>query len=116
MAHSGGVPLGRRRLERSVCHRTPCLNFFQPGKLPAAADAQQQVIAAPVESVHGAEEGLGIDVLRLAAFATGMQQRVARLLGEEEMARPRCTELGVWLNFLLELVALALTVHFVTSG
>ena len=37
-------------------------------------------------------------------------------LGEKEVPRGYWTNLGVWLNFLLAAVALALAVHFVWSA
>jgi len=41
---------------------------------------------------------------------------VLRGLGEKEIPRGYWTHLGVWLNFVLAFVALALAVHFVTSA
>jgi len=39
-----------------------------------------------------------------------------RGLGDKEIPRGYWTNLGVWLNFVLAFVALALAVHFVTSA
>ena len=39
-----------------------------------------------------------------------------RGLGEKEIPRGYWTHIGVWLNFILAIVALALAVHFVTSA
>ena len=55
--------------------------------------------------------GAGVSVVSAMQFRT-----VLRSLGEKEIPRGYWTSLGVWLNFLLALVALALAVHFVTSG
>lgn len=41
---------------------------------------------------------------------------VVRGLEEKEIPRGNWTSPGVWLNFLLALVALALAIHFVTGG
>jgi len=41
---------------------------------------------------------------------------ILRSLGEKEIPRGYWTSLGVWLNFLLAVVALALAIHFVTSS
>ena len=41
---------------------------------------------------------------------------IGQKVGEEEIPRGYWTSIGVWLNFLLAFVALALAVHFVTSG
>jgi len=41
---------------------------------------------------------------------------VLRGLGAKEVLRGYWTNLGVWLNFVLAFVALALAVHFVTSA
>jgi len=41
---------------------------------------------------------------------------VMRGLGEKEIPRGYWTSLGVWLNFVLAFVALALAIHFVTSA
>ncbi len=50
-------------------------------------------------------------------MSSALQFRVVlRSLGEKEIPRGYWTRLGVWLNFLLALVALALAIHFVTSG
>ena len=62
---------------------------------------------------------LGITLLILGAgvaVASAVQFRtVVRGLGEKEIPRGYWTHLGVWLNFFLALVALALAVHFVLS-
>ena len=55
--------------------------------------------------------GAGVAVISALQFRT-----VVRGLGEKEVPRGYWTNLGVWLNFILALVALALAVHFVTSA
>lgn len=55
--------------------------------------------------------GAGVSIVSALQFRT-----VLRSLGEQEIPRGYWTSLGVWLNFLLAFVALALAVHFVTSG
>ena len=63
---------------------------------------------------------LGIVLLLLgaaSALLSALQFRnVVRGLGEQEIPRGYWTQLGVWMNFLLAAVALALAVHFVVSG
>lgn len=63
---------------------------------------------------------LGVALLAigaLVAVVSALQFRsVARGLGAKEIPRGYWLNLGVWLNFALALVALALAVHFVTSG
>jgi putative membrane protein len=50
------------------------------------------------------------------AVLSALQFRsVVRGLGAKEIPRGYWTQLGVWLNFLLAFVALALAVHFVLS-
>jgi putative membrane protein len=55
--------------------------------------------------------GAGVSVVSALQFRT-----VLRSLGEKEIPRGYWTKLGVWLNFVLAAVALALAVHFVTSS
>ena len=55
--------------------------------------------------------GAGVSVISALQFRT-----VMRGLGEKEIPRGYWTSLGVWLNFVLAFVALALAVHFVTSA
>jgi len=55
--------------------------------------------------------GAGVSVLSALQFRT-----VLRGLGEKEIPRGYWTNLGVWLNFALALVALALAIHFVTDA
>ena len=55
--------------------------------------------------------GAGVSVVSALQFRT-----VLRGLGEKESPRGYWTNLGVWLNFALAAVALALAVHFVTSS
>ncbi len=55
--------------------------------------------------------GAGVSVISARQFRT-----VLRGLGEKEIPRGYWTNLGVWLNFLLAIVALALAIHFVVSG
>ena len=63
---------------------------------------------------------LGVALLLLGAAAavlSALQFRsVVRGLGEKEIPRGYWIAPGVWLNFLLALVALALAVHFVAAG
>ena len=54
--------------------------------------------------------GAGVAVISALQFRT-----VVRGLGEMEIPRGYWTNLGVWLNFVLAVVALALAVHFVFS-
>ena len=50
------------------------------------------------------------------AVISALQFRsVVRGLGEKEIPRGYWTQLGVWLNYLLAAVALALATHFVLS-
>ena len=53
----------------------------------------------------------GVSVVSALQFRT-----VLRSLGEKGIPRGHWTSLGVWLNFLLAVVALALAVHFVISN
>lgn len=70
-------------------------------------------------SQRGFSLWLGVALLLIGsvvAMASALQFRVVvRGLGEKEIPRGYWTNLGVWLNFLLAGVALALAVHFVTS-
>lgn len=51
------------------------------------------------------------------AVASALQfRRVLRGLGEKEIPAGYWTTLGIWLNFILAVVALALTVYFVISA
>lgn len=63
---------------------------------------------------------LGVGLLMLGASVaviSALQFRnVVRGLGEKEIPRGYWTHIGVWLNFILAFVALALAVHFVTSA
>jgi putative membrane protein len=53
----------------------------------------------------------------LVSVISAMQFRtVVRGLGELEIPRGYWTGVGVWLNFLLALIALALAAHFVWSS
>lgn len=70
-------------------------------------------------SQRGFSLWLGVSLLLLGAAVAGLSalqfRRVVRGLGEKEIPRGYWTELGVWLNYLLALIALVLAVHFVTS-
>ena len=55
--------------------------------------------------------GAGVAVISALQFRT-----VVRGLGEKEIPRGYWTNFGVWLNFALAFIALALAVHFVTSS
>jgi len=63
---------------------------------------------------------LGVGLLTLGAgvsVISALQCRtVIRGLSEKEIPRGYWTSLGVWLNFVLAFVALALATHFVTSA
>lgn len=63
---------------------------------------------------------LGVTLLVLGAavaFTSALQfRRVVRGLGEKEIPRGYWTEMGVIVNGLLALIALALAIHFVVSG
>ena len=51
------------------------------------------------------------------AVVSALQFRaVVRGLGEREIPRNDWTQLGVWLNFILALVGLALAIHFVAGA
>lgn len=71
-------------------------------------------------SQRGSSLRLGVTLLLLAAgvsVVSALQFRtVLRGLGEKEIPRGYWTNLGVWRSFVLAAVALALAVHFVTSG
>jgi putative membrane protein len=71
-------------------------------------------------SQRGFSLWLGVGLLligALVAVTSALQFRtVVRGLGEKEIPRGYWTSMGVWLNFLLALVALALAIHFVTSS
>jgi putative membrane protein len=62
--------------------------------------------------------GVGLLVLgAMAAVSSALQFRaVVRGLGEREIPRGYWTQAGVWLNYLLAAVALALATHFVVTG
>ena len=70
-------------------------------------------------SQRGFSLWLGVVLLLMGAAVavlSALQFRsVLRQLGEKEVPRGYWTQLGVWLNFLLAAVALALAVHFVLS-
>jgi hypothetical protein len=70
--------------------------------------------------VGGRSWWLGVGLLLMGAAVSvisALQFRaVLRGLGEKEIPRGYWTNLGVWLNFLLAFVALALAIHFVTSS
>lgn len=63
---------------------------------------------------------LGIVLLMLGAgvaIASALQfRRILRGLGKAEIPTGYWTHLGIWLNFILAFVALALTVYFVISA
>lgn len=71
-------------------------------------------------SQRGFSLWLGVGLLSIGAavaVTSALQFRsVVRGLGEQEVPRGYWTNMGVWLNFLLAGVALALAIHFVTSG
>ena len=55
--------------------------------------------------------GAGVAVISALQF-----RAVVRGLGEREITRNCWTQLGVWLNFILALVGLALAIHFVAGA
>ena len=63
---------------------------------------------------------LGVGLLTLGAgvaVVSALQFRaVVRGLGEKEIPRNYWTQLGVWLNFILALVGLALAIQFVAGA
>jgi putative membrane protein len=63
---------------------------------------------------------LGVALLLIGAVmavVSALQFRsVVRHLGEKEIPRGYWTQMGVWLNYILAAVALALAVHFVVTG
>lgn len=71
-------------------------------------------------SQRGFSLWLGVALLLLGAavsVASALQFRtVLRGLGEREIPRGYWTGLGVWVNFLLAGIGLALAVHFVAGG
>lgn len=75
------------------------------------------------QALSGSQRGfslwLGVALLltgATVAIVSALQFRtVLRGLGEKEIPRGYWTSLGVWLNFLLAAVALALATHFVIS-
>ena len=71
-------------------------------------------------SQRGLSLSLGVGLLLIGAAVaviSALQFRtVVRGMGEKEIPRGYWTSLGVWLNFLLALVALVLAVHFVWSA
>lgn len=70
-------------------------------------------------SQRGFSLWLGVVLLVLgaaAALSSALQfRKVVRALGEKEIPRGYWIGPGVWLNFILAAVALALAVHFVVS-
>ena len=71
-------------------------------------------------SQRGFSLWLGVGLLLIGAVTavtSALQFRtVVRGLGEKEIPRGYWIGMGVWLNFLLALVALALAIHFVISS
>jgi putative membrane protein len=76
------------------------------------------------QPLSGSQRGfslwLGVSLLLLGAcaaiFSALQFRKVVRGLGEKEIPRDYWTSLGVWLNFALAVIALALAVHFVIDG
>jgi putative membrane protein len=70
-------------------------------------------------SQRGFSLWLGVALLLLGAIvavASALQfRKVVRMLGAQEIPRGYWTELGVWVNFVLAAMALALATHFVVS-
>jgi putative membrane protein len=71
-------------------------------------------------SQRGFSLWLGVGLLLIGACVSvisALQFRtVVRGLGEKEIPRGYWTSMGVWLNFVLSLVALALAIHFVSGA
>lgn len=71
-------------------------------------------------SQRGFSLWLGVILLVLGASAAALSalqfRAVVKALGEKEIPRGYWTNLGVWLNFLLALVALALAVYLVSGS
>lgn len=71
-------------------------------------------------SQRGFSLGLGVALLLIGAAVSVLAalqfRNVVRGLGEKEIPRGYWINLGVWLNFVLAVVALALAVHFVWSS
>ncbi len=71
-------------------------------------------------SQRGFSLGLGVALLLIGAavsvLAAVQFRTVVRSLGEQEIPRGYWINLGVWLNFVLAAVALALALHFVWSA
>jgi len=71
-------------------------------------------------SQRAASLWLGVALLvmgAVVAVTSALQFRtVLRGLGEKEIPRGYWTSVGIWLNFVLAAVALALAVHFVVGG
>lgn len=81
----------------------------------------RMVTAQPLTaSQRGFSLWLGVALLLMGALVSvisAMQFRtVVRGLGALEIPRGYWTGVGVWLNFLLALIALALAAHFVWSS
>jgi len=76
------------------------------------------------QPLNGAQRGfslwLGVALLGMGAvacIAAALQfRRVVTALGDAEVPRGYWTELGVWLNFALAVLALALVVHFIEAA
>ena len=71
-------------------------------------------------SERGFSLWLGVVLLLIggavAVFSALQYRAVVRGLGEREIPPGHWTDLGVWLNFLLAVVALVLAAHFVWSA
>ncbi len=81
----------------------------------------RMVTAQPLSvSQRGFSLWLGVTLLLMGAvvsLVSAMQfHTVVRGLGEKEIPRGYWTHIGVWLNFMLAIVALALAVHFVWTS
>lgn len=71
-------------------------------------------------SQRGFSLWLGVGLLLVSALvavlASLQYRRVIRGLGAQEIPNAYWTNLGVWLNFLLALIAVALAIHFVIES
>ncbi len=71
-------------------------------------------------SQRGFSLWMGVALLLMGAVVSVVSalqfRNVVRGLGEKEIPRGYWTHIGVWLNFLLAVVALALALHFVWTA
>ncbi len=72
------------------------------------------------DSQRGFSLWVGVGLLLMGGTVSAVSalqfRRVLQCLGHQEIPRGDWTSMGVWLNFLLAFIALALAVHFVASN